>query len=358
MIIVDDSEKYNNNSYTFFGPLGMAFHDNGIALEDTYTVKCLLSVVLLLVMIVSITGNVCTCAVIARNRSMRSPTNCYLFHLAVTDLLMAFFVPIDIYILWIPEFYPLGEIGCRIHLILFDCLCNCSLLIITTFTVERYMVVKKPFLRQKLSNNSRVCKLVAVMWFISCCFCIPDLVDIDFKESKKYVFCYVTMSYIMTLIITAEIFVFYVIPLTIIIVMYVLITIELKFKKKLRSSPANGQQNRDKAVIMLGAVALSFCVFWAPYCVLRIMLIWPKFTYEEHYNTWKILNYLCYNSYVSSAVNPILYSLMSRKFRQAFKDIFNGRKPRARKRMDSTRNSLLRNNTCRDIIMSDIKLYT
>lgn len=249
-----NNSEYENNSYiTFFGPVGMAFYDNGQVLEDSLTVKIILSIILAVIMILSLIGNGCTCAVIARNRSMRTPTNCYLFNLAITDLFMALFVPIDIYIIWIPEFYPLGEVGCRLHFVLWDCLSNCSLLIITAFTVERYLVITRPFLRQKLSLNSRVFKLVGVIWFVSCSFCIPDLLYIDMIEEKKYVFCYVAMSHIVSVFVAAEIFVFYVIPMTIIIILYILITIELKFKKKLRSSPAsNGQQNRDKAVIMLG----------------------------------------------------------------------------------------------------------
>ncbi|CAB3223669.1 unnamed protein product [Arctia plantaginis] len=72
------------------------------------------------------------------------------------------------------------------------------------------------------------------------------------------------------------------------------------------------------------AIAASSVFFWLPYCVMRVMTIYPNFDYEDNQTVWKIVNFLCYNGYVSSAVNPILYSLMSRKFRKAFNVLLKG----------------------------------
>lgn len=252
MMVINQSD-FENDSFTFFGPMEMAFFDSGNALEESNVVKLLLSLFMSVSMLLSVVGNVCTCAVIARDRTMRTPTNCYLLNLAVTDLMTALFVPIEIYILWIPDIYPFGEVGCRIHFILWDCLSNCSVLTIAAFTVERYLVVLKPFLRQKLTLKSRVYKIIAINWIISCSFCIPDIFYIDLLERKKYVYCYVTLSYVLKLIMPVEILVFFVIPMTIITVLYVLIALKLKSTQmKMRNSPVSLNQHRDKAVKMLG----------------------------------------------------------------------------------------------------------
>lgn len=253
MFEVNDSE-YENNSYTLFGPMGMAFYHDGNYLDETYTVKIILSIYLGVTMVLNIIGNVCTCAVIARNRSMRTPTNCYLFNIAITDLITGFFVPIDIYIIWFPDFYPLGEVGCRLHYILWDFLLNYSLLIITAFTLERYLVVTRPFLRQKLALNSRVYKITGGIWLICAVFIIPDVFYIDLLERKKYVFCYFTISAgIHSAFAGFEVFAFSVVPMVVITVLYVLIFIELKSeKRKLRASPVVVQHNKDKAIKMLG----------------------------------------------------------------------------------------------------------
>ncbi|XP_053612656.1 neuropeptides capa receptor-like [Plodia interpunctella] len=325
MTDAEDTE-FSNDSYTFFGPVGMAFSDDNV-LDETKEVKIVLSIILGICMVLSIVGNVCTCAVIIRDRSMRTPTNCYLFNLAVTDLLMCFFVPIEIYIIWIPDYYPLGEEGCRIHFIMWDSLSNCSVLTISALTVERYLVVSKPFLRQKLALKSRVYKIVAIIWVISFAFCIPDIFFIDLSERKKSIFCYINIPSPIRILFMIELVVFFLMPLTLILMLYLYMAIKLK-STNLRRSPFDGNQNRHKAVKMLAAVAASFFFCWFPYCILRIMFSHPGFKYEDSYSVWRILNFLCYNGYVSTAINPILYSLMSRKFRQAFKDFFKGRRLR------------------------------
>ena len=252
MSFINDSD-YENNSFSFFGPVGMAFYDDGNVLEDTYTVKIVVSIILGIFMVVSVIGNVCTLAVIARDPTMRTPTNCYLANLAITDLLTALFIPLEIYIIFVPDFYPLGEVGCRMHFILWDVLSNCSLLIITAFTIERYIIVTKPFFRQKLTLSSRVFKIVGVIWVISLGFCIPDVFYIDLLERKEYVFCYYTLTKAVSTVVAVEIFIFFVIPMTTILVLYIKITIKLKSaQKKLRSSPLVGKNNRDKAVKMIG----------------------------------------------------------------------------------------------------------
>lgn len=252
MSYINDSE-YENNSFSFFGPVGMAFYEDGTVLDDTYPVKIVVSCSLGLFMMLSLIGNICTLTVIGRDRSMRTPTNCYLANIALIDLLTALFIPIEIYIIFIPDFYPLGEVGCRIHFILWDILSNCSLLIITAFTIERYVIVTKPFLRQKLSLNSRVFKIVGVIWLVSLSFCIPDIFYIDLLERKEYVFCYYKLTSTVNIVVAIEIFVCFLMPMTIILVLYIKMMIALRSAQiKLRSSPVVGKQNRDKAVKMIG----------------------------------------------------------------------------------------------------------
>lgn len=248
-----------NNSYSVFGPMGMAFYDDGNLLDETITVKIILSIYLGTTIVLNLIGNVCTCAVIIQNRSMRTPTNCYLLNIAIIDLLTGLFVPIEIYLIWIPDFYPLGEFGCRLHFILWDFLLNASLLIITAFTLERYLVVTRPFLRQKLALNSRVWKIVGVIWFLCALFIIPDVFYIDLLERKKYVLCYFTISAGNTAIVGFEVFAFSVVPMVLITVLYILIFIALNSeKRKPRASPVIVQHNRDKAIKMLGELASEF----------------------------------------------------------------------------------------------------
>lgn len=256
VLFIRQNESDENSSYPLFGPFGIAFYDvdEGYIVDNTtYAVKIVLSVCLSISMVLSLIGNVSTCIVIFKDRSMRTPTNCYLANLAVTDLMISLFIPIDLYIIWMPDFYPLGGLGCRLHFILLDLFCNCNLLLITAFTVERYIVVTRPFLRQKLMHNSRVFKIVGGIWAVSIFFCIPDIFYINLLERKKYVFCYYSLTDIPSIIMGIEVMLFCILPMSVTFISYVLIVLELNSEhSKLRSSPMNARQNRDKAVKMLG----------------------------------------------------------------------------------------------------------
>ena len=70
------------------------------------------------------------------------------------------------------------------------------------------------------------------------------------------------------------------------------------------------------------AVVVAFFICWAPFHTQRLMVIYLK---KEHWTPAlkTVFSVLYYISgilyYVSSVINPILYNIMSLKFRQAFK---------------------------------------
>lgn len=235
--------------------MNLAYYDYGSFDGTNLTVKIILTVFFGVTMLLSVLGNVCTCAVVARDRTMRTPINCYLLNLAITDLLISLCVPLELYMIWIPDFYPLSELGCYFHFVIWYCLSNCSVLTIVAFTVERYLVISKPFLRQKLAIKSRVYKIIGVNWVVSCSFSLVDVFYIDFvkRNNSKYVYCALTVSEASKIIFPVEIMVFFVIPMTVITVLFVLIAVKLKSTKlKLGRSPVTANQDKDRAVKMLG----------------------------------------------------------------------------------------------------------
>ncbi|XP_013142599.1 PREDICTED: neuromedin-U receptor 2-like isoform X2 [Papilio polytes] len=325
MVILNNT---NNNDKFFFYPNTKTIGNSDITVD--LNLNIILSGLLIVLLFVSLAGNISTCAVIVRNRSMRTPTNYYLFNLAVVDLVTALCIPFEIYILWKPQYFPIGEIGCRIHFIVWDCLSNCSVLTIFAFTIERYIVITKPFLRQSLVLTSRVKKIVTFNWLLSCLFCLLQVFNVFLYKRDKGIYCLFQVTDKTLIIMSIDLFIFFALPMTVILVIYILIAIKLRETNgKLITSPGNIQRNKNKAVAML-AVAAFFFICWFPYFVLQMMMIIPRFRSDEYFNLWQVFGYLSLvNSYMSTAVNPILYGLMSRKFRQAFKNLFVGRKSMA-----------------------------
>lgn len=131
--------------------------------------------VYLLIFLVGLSGNVLTCAVIARHKKMRNPTNLYLLSLALSDLLVLLFgMPLEIYELWQNYPFPFGEGGCYFKTFLLETVCFASILNVTALSVERYIAVLHPLKSRYLSTNQHVKRVIAVVWVVSMICAVPN----------------------------------------------------------------------------------------------------------------------------------------------------------------------------------------
>lgn len=131
--------------------------------------------VYLLIFLTGLSGNVLTCAVIARHKKMRTPTNLYLVSLALSDLLVLLFgMPLEIYELWQNYPFPFGEGGCYFKTFLFETVCFASILNVTALSVERYIAVLHPLKTRYLSTNQHAKRVITIVWVVSMICAIPN----------------------------------------------------------------------------------------------------------------------------------------------------------------------------------------
>lgn len=123
---------------------------------------------------------------------------------------------------------------------------------------------------------------------------------------------------------------FFLLPLIILVILYSIIAKNLISKdsamQKIRpSKPELSLKARKQVVYMLGAVVLSFFLCLLPFRVLTLWIILApdekvrNFGLESYYN---VLYFSRIMLYFNSALNPILYNLMSSKFRSGFKRVY------------------------------------
>lgn len=68
---------------------------------------------------------------------------------------------------------------------------------------------------------------------------------------------------------------------------------------------------------MLAVVVILFALLWMPY---RTLVVVNSFTDPPYLNIWLLL-FCRMCIYLNSAINPIIYNLMSQKFRAAFRKL-------------------------------------
>ncbi|XP_041974120.1 5-hydroxytryptamine receptor 2C [Aricia agestis] len=85
-------------------------------------------------------------------------------------------------------------------------------------------------------------------------------------------------------------------------------------RKKDRPLSANAVANEQKATKVLGLVFFTFVLCWAPFFLLNILFAsCPACIVPEH-----VVDICLWLGYVSSTINPIIYTVFNRTFRAAF----------------------------------------
>ncbi|KAH7939491.1 neuropeptides capa receptor [Rhipicephalus sanguineus] len=292
-----------------------------------------LTVLYVVVFVSGVVGNVTVCLVIARNSHFQTPTNYYLFSLAISDLLILVFgLPNDLKLYWQQYPWRLGEALCRFRALVAEATSYASVLTIVAFTAERYVAIYHPLFLQTTSSLTRAVRIIAIIWVVSLVSAIPFAVYtrvnfVDFPVGSGRVvpesaFCALPMdtTAVSLPLLQCSTFAFFCLPMTLIAVLY------LKIGMRLRSQPGPGQQGRHQrrpVHRMLVAVVIAFFVCWAPFHTQRLLVVYVS---PSQWTTGlRTLNEVLYYTagclyYFSATINPILYSLMSVKYREAFRD--------------------------------------
>lgn len=198
-----------------------------------------ITVIYVIIFFTGLIGNVSTCIVISRNKSMHTATNYYLFSLAISDLLLLVSgLPPETYRIWSPETYVFGEAFCILQGFAAETSANATVLTITAFTVERYLAICHPFLSHTMSKLSRAIKYVIAIWTIALCLAVPQAIQfgVEYEEEDGFQRSRCTVVYKHVYYQRAfeiSTFLFFVGPMTLITVLYVLIALRLRDSKLL-----------------------------------------------------------------------------------------------------------------------------
>uniref|UniRef100_A0A3B3CA29 Neuromedin U receptor 3 n=1 Tax=Oryzias melastigma TaxID=30732 RepID=A0A3B3CA29_ORYME len=288
--------------------------------------------VYLLIFLIGLSGNVLTCAVIAKHKRMRNPTNFYLVSLAVSDLLVLMFgMPLEIYDLWQNYPFPFGEGGCYFKTFLFETVCFASILNVTALSVERYIAVVHPLKTRYLSTNQHAKRVITVVWVVSMICAIPNtslhgIFYLPEKMEESAICTVLKPLWIYNLLMQITTACFYFIPMMIISVLYLVMGIHLgrerRHARRHLGKNCYSSSRRNLAVENGPIVVAVFGLCWAPFHIERVLWSSVSQWTDLMHNVYQYVHILSgILFYLSSAVNPIIYSLLSTRFRECFREL-------------------------------------
>ncbi|KAH8388494.1 hypothetical protein KR093_008006, partial [Drosophila rubida] len=335
--------------------------------RDSLAIVIPVTVVYCLIFLTGVVGNISTCIVIKKNRSMHTATNYYLFSLAISDfMLLLSGVPQEMYFIWSKYPYVFGEYFCIGRGLLAETSANATVLTITAFTVERYMAICHPFLGQAMSKLSRALRIIVLIWLLAVLTAIPQAAQFGINNYAGVDKC-VVVRVIIQHSFQLSTFIFFFAPMSIILVLYLFIGLHLYRSNVIGGGAVGGalSQRRPqplkavqsdtilyrysgtgsgsgtgpqlssvrgrlnhygtrRVLRMLVAVVICFFLCWAPFHAQRLIAIYAPARgaqlHDQHEFLYTVMTYVSgVLYYLSTCINPLLYNLMSNKFREAFK---------------------------------------
>ncbi|XP_043853353.1 motilin receptor [Dromiciops gliroides] len=323
---------------------------------------------------VGVSGNVVTVLLIRRYRDMRTTTNLYLGSMAVSDLLILLGLPFDLYRLWRSRPWVFGQLLCRLSLYLGEGCTYASLLHITALSVERYLAICYPLRARVLITRRRVRALIAALWVVALLSAGPFffLVGVEqdpapdeakdrtlaangtwpaaplflpsetsqliaqassgtpaqaapsgsaaaaaaamfsreCRPSREHLGALRVMLWVTTA--------YFFVPMLCLTVLYGLIGRALwRSGAPLRGPAASGREKDHRQTVrVLVVVVLAFIVCWLPFHVGRIIYINTEDSRTMHFSQY--FNIVALQLfYLSASINPVLYNLISKKYRAA-----------------------------------------
>ncbi|KAK1805854.1 hypothetical protein P4O66_012905 [Electrophorus voltai] len=343
------------------------------------------SLLILMVIIPTIGGNILVILAVSLERRLQNATNYFLMSLAVADLLVGLLVmPIALITVLFNSGWPLPEFLCPIWLFLDVLFSTASIMHLCAISLDRYIAIKKPIQHSQYKSRAKALGKIALVWLISIGIAIPipikGLQSSDHPNNVTFNsnhICLLTLESFGEFKVFGSLTAFF-IPLTIMMIIY-LLTIQVLRKKAclLRSkacqrinrptvstvfqrehampSPAENLptlegikrdqalcpthpitgddipirrmstigkrsmqnlSNEQRASKVLGIVFMLFVVMWCPFFITNVTSVLCASCDIKLVD--RLLDIFVWVGYISSGVNPLVYTLFNKTFREAF----------------------------------------
>ncbi|XP_076438283.1 QRFP-like peptide receptor [Babylonia areolata] len=295
-----------------------------------------------LIFVAGVLGNLLVIYVVVRLRSMRTRMNLYLVSLSVADLMVLMICPpVALMDLFGKERWFLGAFMCKLIPYLENTAVHSSALCLLAISQERYVAICRPL--SVVGRRHTGLPTICLTWLLSLLPCLPFIFISELNQVPYYDGTYQPMCQTKTSLRIVKVFMVMdfvlcmLLPLVAITFFYTSILWTVASIRccccgsrgdtlPAQSCTAGGDpesypRTRAKVVKMMVTVVAFFYACLLP---MRSLTIWAIFVspdslarlgFEGYLNLLNVARLLMF---VNSAVNPIIYGLMSSKFSNAF----------------------------------------
>jgi len=311
---------------------------------DPAWIGILEATILFLVMLVAIIGNFLVIAVVYRRRELRrTETHIFIVNLSLTDIFVALLCMPFSMITAVTQEWIFSNALCQLNGFLNVFFLLTSILTLTAISIHKYIGVVQPT-KRKIFTRKRTIMAVAWVWVQALMTALtPILGWNEYEHIPGRTQCSVKVprnSEVSEL--TNCLFIIicgFVIPLGIMNFSYLKIfrTVKIHTKRVKSHSFSDDQKsaflNERRITVTLFIILAAFLACWSPFSVLTIYATLAGHELSKHFS---VVAY--WLGFLNSAMNPLIYALRTKEFRQGYRQIFGILLPRCFPRVDMSEN--------------------
>ncbi|XP_045909886.1 5-hydroxytryptamine receptor 2A [Micropterus dolomieu] len=335
------------------------------------------ALLILVVIAVTVMGNILVILAVSLEKKLQNATNYFLMSLAVADMLLGILVmPVSMVTILYDYGWPLPSDLCPIWIYLDVLFSTASIMHLCAISLDRYIGIRNPIYHSRFNSHTKARIKIMAVWTISVGISmpIPVLGLRDHSKVFKDGSCLLTDN---NFVLVGS-FVAFFVPLTIMVVTYFLtinalqneatlcldqlvprpkwsttftlsflpqtsLSSEKLFRRSI-SREAGGRgssgglggargsvsgslfgrrtmqsiSNEQKASKVLGVVFFLFVVMWCPFFITNVLVVVCDPATCDAGLMGGLLNVFVWVGYLSSAVNPLVYTLFNKTYRAAF----------------------------------------
>ncbi|RXN28478.1 5-hydroxytryptamine receptor 2A-like protein [Labeo rohita] len=333
------------------------FKSNISELEDTQpTPENWPALFILAIIFFTVAGNILVIMAVSIESKLHNATNYFLCSLAVADMLVGFLVmPASLISILYNHTWPLPELLCPMWIFLDVLFSTASIMHLCAISLDRYIGIRNPIKYSRGNSLQKTMIKIVSVWTVSVVLSLPIPV-IGFQDKQKvFVNGTCTMNEPRFVLVGSTVAFF--VPLIIMVVCYYLTLRDLQkhsasfpqesnsqhsshrisdssllkstsFTNKFTFPSKKGSQrqgrrgmmqalkNERRASKVLGIVFFLFLIMWCPFFITNVLIAICQENSSEH--LYNLIHFFVWVGYVSSGVNPLIYTLFNETYRQAF----------------------------------------
>uniref|UniRef100_A0A1A9W3D6 G-protein coupled receptors family 1 profile domain-containing protein n=1 Tax=Glossina brevipalpis TaxID=37001 RepID=A0A1A9W3D6_9MUSC len=325
-----EKESINTNISLTGGQKKLLLNMHQECVENRNALAHILTIVMYsIVCVLGLLGNTLVIWVVLRFSKMQTVTNIYILNLAIADECFLIGIPFLLYTMRICS-WKFSEYVCKAYMVSTSITQFTSSIFLLIMAADRYIAVCHP-IESPRYRTLRIAKWVTLIaWFTSVILMLPVILfattirqedgihytcNIDWPEMYRN---HSGVTFILYTFLLG-----FAIPLSFILIFYVLVIRKLHTVQKKHKSKEKKKSHRKVTRLVLIVITV-YTLCWLPHWISQVSLVLTYVTHRE-LTSFEILLILIFGclAYSNSAMNPILYAFLSDNFRKSFSKAFS-----------------------------------